>query len=52
MGSGATALMRAYTVYHWFHPYGWIIAFGIVWVILLVIFFITGENRQAASDSI
>lgn len=49
-GSGAVALMRAYTAYHWFHPVGWVVGFSIAWLVLLVIFFITGGERQTTPE--
>lgn len=50
VGSGAVALMRSYASYHWFHPYGWAIAYSIVWLILMLVFFFAGEERKGVLD--
>jgi hypothetical protein len=51
---GATALCtyRGYVSYNMFHPYGWVWGFGILWFVLLVLFYCAGSRRQSVGKMI
>ena len=48
----AICTYRGYVSYNLFHPFGWIWFFGIVWFILLLLFFLAGNDRKRVADFI